>query len=60
MSIRLPATVTSVTGQAISPFSNQKPLQPTDQSPVLAFSEGPNMEVTSRPALASRISPARS
>jgi hypothetical protein len=29
----LPATVISLTGQAISPFSNQKPETPADQSP---------------------------
>ena len=42
-------TVTSLTGYAISPPSNQKPDTPADQSPVLEFSEGPNMEVISRP-----------
>src|SRR5204863_5801187 len=58
MSIRLPATVISLTGKAMAPFSNQKPDTPADQSPVFEFSEGPNIEVTSRPLPASRIRPA--
>src|SRR5215470_9884560 len=46
MSFRFPATVTSSTGKASSPFSIHKPLAPREKSPVTRFTPKPRNSVT--------------